>query len=88
MLTDILYIEADRNYNRIFTRQKDYLPSLTLKTIEEKLTAPFMLRIHRSYLVNMLHIHEVLEANVMAGGKALPLGTGMRGELMQRMQPL
>lgn len=33
MLPDVLYIEADRNYSRIFTRQKDYLLSITLKTI-------------------------------------------------------
>ena len=88
MLMDILYMEADRNYSRIFTKQKEYLLSITLKTIEEKLTIPFFLRIHRSYLVNLAHIDAVLESNVMMGDKALPLGTGMREQLMQRMQTL
>jgi DNA-binding LytR/AlgR family response regulator len=88
MLMDILYMEADRNYSRIFTKQKEYLLSITLKTIEEKLTIPFFLRIHRSYLVNLAQIDAVLESNVMMGDKALPLGTGMREQLMQRMQTL
>ncbi len=88
MLTDILYMEADRNYSRIFTKQKEYLLCVTLKTIEEKLTMPVLLRIHRSYLVNIVHIDEVLESNVIIGGKALPLGTGMRVQLMQRMHTL
>jgi DNA-binding LytR/AlgR family response regulator len=88
MLTDILYMEADRNYSRIFTTQKEYVLSVTLKYIEEKLRIPFFLRIHRSYLVNMLYIDQVLESDVMIGDKAIPLGAGMREKLMQRMQTL
>ena len=78
MLTDILYMEDDRNYSRIFTKQKDYLLSVTLKTIEEKLSWSFFMRVHRLYLVNLMHIDEVYEADVMIGDKAIPLGAGMR----------
>lgn len=88
MLTDILYMEADRNYSRIFTSQKEFVLSVTLKYIEEKLRIPFFMRIHRSYLVNMTRIEQVLEADVMIGDKAIPLGMGMREKLMQRMQTL
>jgi DNA-binding LytR/AlgR family response regulator len=88
MLMDILYIEADRNYSRIVTSQKEFVLSVTLKYIEEKLKVPFFMRIHRSYLVNMMHIDQVLESNVMIGNKAIPLGTGMREKLMQRMLTL
>ena len=41
MLADIFYLEADRNYSRIFTRGKEYLLSITLKAIEEKLPSKF-----------------------------------------------
>ncbi len=88
MLMDILYMEADRNYTRIFCRQKEFLLSVTLKYIEEKLRIPFFMRIHRSYLVNMINIDQVLESDVMIGNKAIPLGAGMREKLMQRMQTL
>lgn len=88
MLMDILYMEADRNYTRIFTSQKEFLLSVTLKYVEEKLRIPFFMRIHRSYLVNMTRIDQVLESDVMIGDKAIPLGTGMREKLMQRMQTL
>ena len=88
MLMDILYMEADRNYSRIFTSQKEFLLSVTLKYIEEKLSIPFFMRIHRSYLVNMMHIDQVLESDVMIRGKGLPLGSGMREKLMQGMQTL
>ncbi|MFD2933660.1 LytR/AlgR family response regulator transcription factor [Spirosoma flavum] len=52
---DILYIEADRNYSRIFTREKEYLLSVTFKNIEEKLPQPFFMRIHCSYIVVCLN---------------------------------
>lgn len=86
MVTDILYIEADRNYSRIFTQQKEHLLCVTLKTIEEKLSMQYFLRIHRSYLINIVHVDEVTENYVMIAEKLLPLGSGMREQLMQRMQ--
>ena len=88
MVTDILYIEADRNYSRIFTREKEYLLSVTLKTIEEKLSMQHFMRIHRSYLVNITHVDEVAENHAMIGQKPIPFGMGMREQLMQRMRTL
>ncbi|MBY0477225.1 MAG: response regulator [Chitinophagaceae bacterium] len=88
MLADILFIEADRNYSRIFTIHKEYLLSITLKTIEEKLPAQLFQRIHRSYVINIMCVDEVTEHHVMIAQKPIPLGTGMREQLMQRLQTL
>jgi DNA-binding LytR/AlgR family response regulator len=88
MLSDILYIEADRNYSRIFTHTKEYLLSITLKTIEERLPIQLFQRIHRSYLINILHVDEVAESHAMIAQKAIPLGSGMREGLMKRVQTL
>ncbi len=86
MLADILFIEADRNYSRIFTVNKEFLLSITLKTIEEKLPVKLFQRIHRSYVINIMHVDEVAEHHVMIAQKPIPLGTGMREQLMQRLQ--
>lgn len=88
MTADILYLEAERNYSRIFTREKEYLLSVTLKTIEEKLSPKVFMRIHRSYLVNILHIDEVAEGYLTIDQKQLPFGGGTKEQLMQRMQTL
>jgi DNA-binding LytR/AlgR family response regulator len=88
MLADILYMEADRNYSRIFTIDKEYVLSTTLKTIEQKMLMQLFMRVHRSYLINLAHVDEVAESNVMIAKKAIPLGAGMREQLMQRMQTL
>ncbi|HTF31904.1 MAG TPA: LytTR family transcriptional regulator DNA-binding domain-containing protein [Flavitalea sp.] len=88
IVADILYIEADRNYCRIFTRNKEYLLSITLKTIEEKLPSRIFLRTHRSYIINLAHIDEVAEGHVIIAQKAIPLSAGLKEQLLQRIQTL
>jgi len=88
MLADILYMEADRNYSHIFTSSREYVLSIPLKTIEEKMSMQLFMRIHRSYLINITHVDEVAENHVIIAKKNVPIGTGMREQLMNRMQTL
>jgi DNA-binding LytR/AlgR family response regulator len=88
MLADILYMEADRNYSHIFTSSREYVLSIPLKTIEEKMSMQWFMRIHRSYLINITHVDEVAENHVIIAKKNVPIGTGMREQLMNRMQTL
>lgn len=88
IVADILFIEADRNYCRIFTRTKEYLLSITLKTIEEKLPGHIFLRTHRSYIINLTHIDEVSEGHVIIDQKPIPLSAGLKEQLLQRIHTL
>ncbi len=88
MLADILYMEADRNYSRIFTTTKEYVLSITLKTIEERLPVKLFQRIHRSYIINIMHVDEVAESHAIIAQKPIPLGIGMKEQLMMRLQTL
>ncbi len=88
LIADILYVEADRNYSRIFTKDKEYLLSITLKTIEEKLPSRLFQRIHRSYLINITQVDEVSESQVLIAQKSIPLSAGLKEQLMQRIQTL
>ena len=86
MIADSLYIEADRNYSRIFTANKECLLSITLKTIEEKLPSKLFIRIHRSYIINLTHVDEVADSYVMIAQKPIPLSAGLKESLLQRIQ--
>jgi DNA-binding LytR/AlgR family response regulator len=88
MLADVLYIEADRNYSRIFTTTKEYLLSTTLKTIEEKLSSQLFVRTHRSYIINLAHVDEVAEDHVIISQKPIPLSAGLKEHLLERIQTL
>jgi DNA-binding LytR/AlgR family response regulator len=88
MLADIQYIEADRNYSRIFSSDKEYILTVTLKAIEEKLSAKLFLRLHRSFIVNIAHVDEVTEEHVMIGEKKIPIGSGMKEMMLKNMRTL
>jgi DNA-binding LytR/AlgR family response regulator len=88
MVPDILYIEADRNYSRIFTGHKEYLLSVTLKAIEEKLSMDLFVRIHRSYIINIAQVEEVAESHVIIAHKAIPMSAGLKENLLQKIQTL
>jgi len=88
MIADILCVEADRNYSRIFTTGKEYLLSLTLKMIEEKLPGNLFMRIHRSWLVNLQQIEAVGEDFVMIGNRKIPLSEALKPDLLRHIQKL
>ncbi|MFN0037442.1 MAG: LytR/AlgR family response regulator transcription factor [Saprospiraceae bacterium] len=60
-LADLFRVEAMSNYARIFVRNsKPITVSKTLKDLEESLPSNIFLRIHKSHLVNLLHIKNLL----------------------------
>ncbi len=48
---DILRIEAERDYMRLFTAERSYLLHQTISTLEQRLHPERFLRIHRSHIV-------------------------------------
>lgn len=88
MLADIFYIEADRNYSHLYTKERDYVLAITLKTIDEKLPSKHFMRIHRSFIINVTHVEEVAEGSVKIGQQTIPLGAGMREVLLNSIRTL
>jgi DNA-binding LytR/AlgR family response regulator len=82
----ILYVEADRNYCRVFTHHKEYLLTMPMKSMETKLPPAKFQRIHRSHIVNLAHIEEVSEGYVLIGDKQLPLSQALREEFLKRFR--
>ena len=87
-LNDILYIEAERNYCKIHCKDKEHLLVTTLKDLEEKLTSNNLLRIHRSFIVNLSHIDEIAMSHVVIAKKAIPLSAELKKQLLQRIQKI
>ena len=87
-IADILYIEADRNYSRIFAKGKEYVLVMTLKEIDEKLPPQHFLRVHRSFIVNISQIEEIATTHVIIARKAIPVSAELRKQLLQRIRKL
>lgn len=87
-LHDILFAEADRNYCKVFTAERDYLMTVPLKTFESKLNSDWFLRIHRSYIVNLAKVDSLSDhcEFVNLGRRSLPVSRSYKDELMQRLK--
>ncbi|HLV38951.1 LytR/AlgR family response regulator transcription factor [Xanthomarina sp.] len=87
-IKDILYIEAERNYCRIYSKDKEYLLVTTLKAIDEKLPQDHFLRIHRSFIVNISQIDEIATSHVVVSRKAIPISKQLKSELLKRLHTI
>jgi DNA-binding LytR/AlgR family response regulator len=86
LLDEILYIEADRNYCRIITHEKNYLLTMPMKSLEEELPAALFQRIHRSFIVNLSHVNEFGESIVKVGEKHLTISKTYKKEFLMRIK--
>ncbi len=82
---DILYVEADRSYCQVVTTQRKYLLTMSMKKFEDMLPADSFQRTHRSYLVNLHHVEELGEGQVVVGDHHLPLSSGLRDAFLKRL---
>lgn len=87
-IQEIFYVEAERNYCRIHTKEKEYLQVMTLKDMEEKLPQNHFLRIHRSYIVNLSKIDEIANDHIVVQRKTIPISKTLRSELLKHLQTL
>jgi len=87
-INNILYIEAERNYCKIHCKDKEHLLVTTLKYLEEKLTSNILMRIHRSFIVNLNHIDEIATNHVVIGKKAIPLSAELKKQLLLHIQKI
>ena len=58
-LPDVFYLESADDYVKVHTADKYYLKHQTMNRFEDQLPPQQFVRVHRSYLVNVQHIHRM-----------------------------
>ncbi|HEY8956089.1 LytTR family DNA-binding domain-containing protein [Chitinophaga sp.] len=77
-LEDILFIEALKDYTKIYTHNLPVLTLRSLKSFETRLPADKFIRVHRSYLVSLNKINCVEKNTVMIANQSIPISDGYR----------
>ncbi|WP_298737406.1 response regulator [uncultured Chitinophaga sp.] len=72
--SSIVYIEGLKDYVVIYTGNQKLITAMNLKTIHQKLPQQVFLRVSKSYVVNMQHIHSFDHHNIYIGDAEIPLG--------------
>lgn len=86
---DIRWIGAEENYVRIRTATESHLLRETMTRLETRLDPNKFLRVHRSSIVNLHYIKEVISENdgdatvIMVEGEKIPMSRGYRSRIQK-----
>lgn len=83
--TDILYIEAHKEYLQIQTKDQKHLVYKRMKDMAISLPASFI-RIHNSYIINLQHLQKTNILSVLIGDKELPVSASYKEALQMRLK--
>ena len=83
LLADILYIESDKDYVKVFTEKGFIITRQTIASVEAMLSESQFIRIHRSYIVSLNKLKSFTAENVEIGNKELPIGKLYRNNFLK-----
>lgn len=82
---EIIYLEADDNYTKIFFKDKQMTVSQTLKAIHEKLVPRDFVRVHKSYCVQLQKISMIKGGFVYLNDCKVPIGRSYKEDFMAQI---
>lgn len=85
-LDDIRYVEADGNHVHVITEERKFVVRLSLNQLFEKLLLKKLVRIHRSYAVNIEAIQSFNDMQVVIGRQELPIGRNYKEDFLRRFE--
>lgn len=74
LLDDILYIESDKDYVKVYTEKGYLITRQTIASVEAMLSDSKFVRLHRSYIVSLNKLKSFTSETVEIGNKELPIG--------------
>lgn len=82
-LDTILFLEADGNYTHLVTHNKKYTLYMSLVSVLERLSFNRLIRVHRSFALNIDKIESFNDQEIIIGMHILPLGRSYKEEFMK-----
>jgi two-component system, response regulator PdtaR len=82
-LNEILYLEADNIYTNINTSNKKYVIRQSIGNVHERLPMKNLIRVHRSFVVNINKIDSFNEYEVIVQGHTIPISRTYKDEFMK-----
>lgn len=87
IVDEILYIESLDDYVKVQTLNNKLVCYSRLVVLEELLkNHQNIVRIHRSYMINLSHVKSFTHFNVEIEGKELPIGRKYKEQVLSRLQ--
>lgn len=82
---DIYYIKSDYGYCNIYTREKNYIFSISLNDVMKRIHCNSFMRVHRSYIVNFQYIDTFYGSEIkLLDGRFIKLSRRLRPEFKNK----
>ncbi len=88
MYREILYVQADKKYVVIVTADKSHMTLSSMRHIEEKLPRNMFCRVHRSYIISLIHTRKFDNELVYIGDRKIPIAEQYRNILKDSVRVL
>lgn len=83
---EILYVESLKDYLQIYlTSARPVLSQMSMKAIEEVLAGTQIMRVHRSFMVNLSHVRVIERNTIVLAGRAIPVSEAFRQAFARAM---
>lgn len=82
---EILFIESMGDYVKFVTRDKNYVTYNSIKNLEEKVNKDYFMKVHRSYIINLLKIDDIRENDLFINGIEIPISKNLRAGVLKRL---
>jgi two-component system, LytTR family, response regulator len=92
-LQDIIFLESDGCYTLVYTKEENkIMVSKTLKDYDELLSGNGFYRVHKSFLINLVHVKRFERKEggtlILTGDHKIPVASRKREELLQMFYKL
>lgn len=84
-LTDIKYVQALGDYVKVITENENLIVLSTMKSFDKILPKDQFLRIHKSYIINLLKVENYNSKTVELGAESLPLSRNRKVDLIEAL---
>jgi DNA-binding LytR/AlgR family response regulator len=84
---DVLFIESMGDFSRIMTHsQRSHFILVSLKNLEKQLPEKLFLRVHKQYIINILHVANISSAEIRLSNKTVvPISPVYRQQLLEEV---
>jgi len=83
---DILFVEGMRDYVALHTPQQRILTLMSMTKMLEKLPKDDFMRVHKSYIIGLKHIHLIQHNRVFIGEKEIPVSNSYKEDLLKYIE--
>lgn len=83
LLESVLFIEADGSYCKVYTKENNYTFSFNLNHFQKQISCPQLMRVHRSYIVNLSNIEGIDKSTLLIDDKIIPVSAPYRNEVFK-----